>query len=103
MFVMDVVGVNKILCGTIHDVKIFSKVHIYTYTYMLWLYHTTCMLSVLLCKSEVMRRMTVNNNDISPMSTVGYNLHIYPKGLSQLMLLSWNNRHWFLVVIACQN
>ena len=31
---------------------------------MLWLYHTTCMLSVLLCKSEVMPRMSVNNNDI---------------------------------------
>ena len=58
-------------------------------------------ISLLLHESEVKPRMSVNNNDIL---RVQWDITcLYPKGLSQSVLLLWNNRQWLLVVITCQN
>ena len=56
---------------------------------------------LLLHEFEAKPRMSVNNNDILQ---VQWDITcLYPKGLSQSVLLLWNNMQWLLVVITCQN
>ena len=58
-------------------------------------------ISLLLHKSKAKLRKIVNNNDILQ---VQWDITcLYPKGLSQLVLLLWNNKQWFLVTITCQD
>ena len=62
------------------------------------------MMSLLLHKSKANLKQTMSVNNKNIIGTfLGYNLLIYSKGLSQTLLLLWNNRQWLLVAITCQN